>query len=71
MKKDILEFSLEGVGMKRVREYLELKVKGLEEQRPSLLKGDYVLAKYDHYVYTNVIFRLMEMVKMLIEGMYT
>jgi hypothetical protein len=44
MESDMLEFSLEAVGMTQVGGFLKLRVKDLEESRPSLVKGDFVLA---------------------------
>jgi hypothetical protein len=44
MESDMLEFSLEAVSMTQVGGFLKLRVKDLEESRPSLVKGDFVLA---------------------------
>jgi hypothetical protein len=44
MESDMLEFSLEEVGMRQVGGFLELQIKDLEDSRPSLIKGDFVKA---------------------------
>ncbi len=48
MEVDIRRYDLAGACMKRDGKFLRLKVLGLAENRPSVLKGDHLFARYPH-----------------------